>query len=156
MRYKAWADTDLIDAVLARPDLMTVKEGQYATAIIRHYHTVDCIFKAHLLGVPHGFTSPNPAEPATVAELKPLVRAVDDWYVAYALGLDEGELAEKLNLTFTDGEQQLLTRSEILLHVALHGGGHRGQVSLILRMFGATPPPDRLTSYLNRLQNVCG
>ena len=148
MRYKLWADTDLIDTVSALPVLDTAPEGPYFAAIIRHYHTVDCIFRAHLLGVPHEYTSTNPAEPATLQELQQRVRAIDEWYVDYTRELDERDLGQALQVRFTDGQQQLLTRSEILLYVSLHGAGHRGQASLLLRKCGAEPPPDRFTNYL--------
>jgi uncharacterized damage-inducible protein DinB len=150
MRYKLWADVDLIDTVLAHPALDAAPEGPYFAAIIRHYHTVDCIFRAHLLGIPHEYTSANPAEPATLTELKPRLRAIDDWYVEYTRELDERALAQPLSVKFTDGQQQVLTRSDILLHVSLHGAGHRGQVSLLLRKCGAEPPPDRFTNYLRQ------
>jgi uncharacterized damage-inducible protein DinB len=148
MRYKRWADAELLDAVLALPMLPSAPEGSIVTAIIRHFHTVDCIFKAHLLGVPHEYSSTNPAEPAALAELRERVHVVDDWYVEYAQHLDEHALGQALRVEFTDGQEQVLTRSEILHYISLHGGGHRGQVSLLLRKIGAVPPPDRLTNYL--------
>lgn len=151
MRYKLWADADLIATVLAHPALAAVPEAPYFPGIIRHYHTVDCIFRAHLLGIPHEFTSTNPAEPATLLELQPRVQAIDDWYVDYVARVDEHELAQPLQVKFTDGQEQVLTRSEILLYVSLHGAGHRGQVSLLLRKCGAEPPPDRFTNYLRQL-----
>jgi uncharacterized damage-inducible protein DinB len=150
MSYKLWADVDLIHAVQALPVLDTAPEGPYFAAIIRHYHTVDCIFRAHLLGIPHEYTSPNPAEPATLAELQSRVRAIDDWYVEYTRQIDEHALAQPLDVKFTDGQQQVLTRSDILLHVSLHGAGHRAQVGLLLRKCGAEPPPDRFTNYLRQ------
>ncbi len=150
MRYKAWADADLMSAVLALPALHEGPEGQYATAIVRHFHTVDCIFRAHLLGIPHEYTSANPAEPATLSQLQPRVGAIDAWYVEYACSIDERDLGEALEVKFTDGQQQVLTRADILLHVSLHGSSHRGNIGLLLRMRGAEPPPDRFTSYLRR------
>jgi hypothetical protein len=97
MQYKRWADAELIAALLTRPELIgAVPEGSYITAIVRHYHTVDCIFRAHLLGVPHGFDSPNPAEPATLEALREHVAATDAWYVAYARGLSEHDLSAPL------------------------------------------------------------
>jgi uncharacterized damage-inducible protein DinB len=148
MRYKRWADADLLDTVIALPALVDAQEGQFVTAIIRHYHTVDCIFRAHLLGIAHEYTSPNPPEPATLPELQERVSATDAWYVDYARNLEQRELGQVLNVRFTDGQQQLLSRSDILLYVSLHGAGHRGQVSLLIRKCGAEPPPDRFTNYL--------
>lgn len=150
MRYKAWADAALIDSLLNLPALAGTTEGGYVTTIVRHFHTVDCIFKAHLQRVPHGFSSPNPVEPATLEELQPRVAATDAWFVDYTRTLDERALGEVLDVTFTDGAQQRLTRSDMLLHVALHGGGHRAQVAALLQLRGATPPPDRYTNYLKQ------
>lgn len=148
MRYKQWADADLLRAALALPADFPAKEAGYISALIRHYHTVDCIFQAHLLGVPHNYTSPNPAEPATLGELQQRVNAVDAWYVDYTSKLSERELREVLQVTFTDGAQQALRRSDILLHVSQHGTGHRGQVSLFFKLFGLEAPPDRFANFV--------
>jgi uncharacterized damage-inducible protein DinB len=151
MRYKSWADADLIKAALALPTGFPAKEAGYIIAIIRHYHTVDCIFRAHLLGIPHDYTSPNPPEPATLSELQQRVREIDQWYVDYASELDECDFGEVLSVRFTDGAEQTLTRSDILLHVSQHGTGHRGQVSLFIKLYGVEPPPDRITNYLRNV-----
>lgn len=148
MRYKRWADADLLSAALALPSTFPDKEAGYISALIRHYHTVDCIFQAHLFGVPHKYSSPNPAEPATLAELQRAVSAIDEWYVDYTNKLEERELSQVLQVTFTDGSQQALRRSDILLHVSQHGTGHRAQVSLLLKFFGIEPPPDRFANYV--------
>lgn len=148
LRFKAWSDTELLKTLLALPEPMSDPEAGYVVAIIRHYHTVDCIFKAHLLGIPHGFSSPNPPEPSTLTELQTRLREVDDWYLDYTRNLDQRDLGEVLHVKFTDGDQQLLSRSDILTHVALHGAGHRGQVALLLQLKGLRPAPDRFTSFL--------
>jgi uncharacterized damage-inducible protein DinB len=78
------------------------------------------------------------------------LRRVDEWYVEYACRIGEQDLREALHVAFTDGEEQVLTRSDILLHVALHGTYHRGNVGILLRKAGAAPLPDRFTSYLRQ------
>jgi len=128
--------------------------GRYVAAIVRHFHTVDCIFRAHLLGVPHGYTSANPTQPATLAELQQRVQALDDWYVEYAQNLDAQRLTESLHVTFTDGSRQWLTRSDMLLHVAQHGAYHRGNLGILLRVAGAGALPDRFTSYLRQASST--
>jgi uncharacterized damage-inducible protein DinB len=154
MHYKAWADADLLNVVLALPRLATVTEGGYITTIIRHFHTVDCIFRAHLLGIPHAYTSTNPEEPATLPELQQRVSAIDEWYVEYTRNLDARDLSQALRVKLTDGQEQVLTRSDILLYVSLHGAGHRGQASLLLRMCKAEPPPDRFINFLRQPSDV--
>jgi uncharacterized damage-inducible protein DinB len=122
--------------------------GRYVAAIMRHVHTVDCIFRAHLLGTSHTYTSANPEEPRTLGELDQRMAATDDWYVEYARSLDARRLGEALDVTFTDGDRQRLTRWEVLLHVSHHGAYHRGNVGILLRIAGAGALPDRFTSYL--------
>jgi uncharacterized damage-inducible protein DinB len=148
MSYKRWADAALLAAARSLPDSFPELERGYVLAIIRHYHTVDCIFRAHLIGVTHEYTSPNPSEPATLSELQQRVATIDDWYVGHASKLDERELGQVLNVKFTDGQEQTLSRSDILLHVSQHGTGHRGQVALLMQMRGIQPPPDRFPNYL--------
>ena len=41
-----------------------------------------------------------------------------------------------------------MTRGEMLLHVATHAAGHRGQVALLLQKNGIQPFPDRITDFL--------
>jgi len=148
MRYKRWADAELLEAAIALPAVFPEPEGGYITAIIRHFHTVDCIFQAHLLGIPHKYISANPAEPGTLSELQRRVGPVDEWYVDYVSKLDERDLGQVLLVKFTDGQEQTLKRSDILIHVSQHGGGHRAQVSLLMQKCGFVPPPDRFPNYL--------
>lgn len=150
MRYKQWADAELVTAARGLGWLGRALVGRFVTKIVRHFHTVDSIFRAHLLARPHPFTSANPAEPATLDELAARMRDVDAWYVEYARTLDAGDLGEPLSVTFTDGDRQVLTRSDILLHVSQHGAYHRGNVGILLKLGGAGPLPDRFTSYLRR------
>lgn len=152
MFYKRWADAELIQAALALPASFPAKELGYIVAIIRHYHTVDCIFRAHLLGIPRKYTSPNPTEPATLTELQACVAETDEWYVDYASKLDPRALGEVLRVTFTDGAQQALSRGDILLHISQHGTGHRAQVALLLKLCGIEAPPDRFTNYVRSVQ----
>ena len=44
-----------------------------------------------------------------------------------------------------------MTRGEMLLHVATHAAGHRGQVALLLQKNGIQPFPDRITDFLHAL-----
>lgn len=147
-RYKRWADTELMKTANALPRWSRWLVGRYVAAILRHVHTVDCIFRAHLLGTSHPYTSANPAEPKTLSELDECMAATDDWFVEYVRSLEVRRLEEALDVTFTDGDRQRLTRSDILLHVSHHGAYHRGNVGILLRIAGAGALPDRFTSYL--------
>jgi uncharacterized damage-inducible protein DinB len=148
MLHKAWADEALLGAAGRLPWLARLLALPLVVRIVGHFHAVDCIFRAHLTGEAHGYASAHPSAPSTLAALAAQVRSVDGWYVAYARGLDAHRARESLRVTFTDGDRQSLTRTQMLLHVALHGAYHRGNVDVLLRLFGAGALPDRLTSYL--------
>jgi len=55
--------------------------------------------------------------------------------------LDEAALDQEIPYTNSAGLSFHSRRSDILLHVALHGCYHRGQVALLLRRAGNEPQP---------------
>jgi uncharacterized damage-inducible protein DinB len=76
------------------------------------------------------------------------VRDVDAWFVDWARGLNAARAAEVVQVTFTDGAQQRLSRLEMGMHVLLHGVFHRGNAGIVLRLCRVAALPDRLTSFL--------
>jgi uncharacterized damage-inducible protein DinB len=60
---------------------------------------------------------------------------------------------EALAFSFANGEAASMTRGEMLLHVATHAAGHRGQIALLLQKNGIQPYPDRITDFL-RAENA--
>ncbi|MGC4090100.1 MAG: DinB family protein [Polyangiaceae bacterium] len=148
MSYKQWADAELLAAIRSIGPLARLLLGGVLLAIVRHIHAVDRVFRAHLLGIPHGLSSPNPSHPASLDALEESVRSTDAWFVAWARELRASEASEMLLITFTDGSRQRLTRLEMGQHVLLHGAFHRGNAGILLRLCRVPALPDRLTSYL--------
>ena len=58
------------------------------------------------------------------------------------------EVDEAIAFSFSNGEPARMTRGEMLLHVAMHAAGHRGQAALLLQKNGIQPWPDRITDFL--------
>lgn len=144
--YKAWANTELFDV------LETVSsEAELHTAIrtLNHIYVVDRIFQAHLLGEPHGYEATNTKATPTLAELRSDVARTDAWYRQYVAGLSDGELAAKLDFSFTDGDSGRMSREEMLMHVITHGGYHRGNVGQLLKNIAIAPPRDIYTKFLH-------
>ena len=56
-------------------------------------------------------------------------------------GLDEAALARNVHYTNSAGLEFDSTVGDILLHVALHGAYHRGQIALLVRAGGSAPAP---------------
>jgi uncharacterized damage-inducible protein DinB len=55
---------------------------------------------------------------------------------------------EAISFFFANGKPARMTRGEMLLHVAMHAAGHRGQAALLLQKNGIVPWPDRITDFL--------
>ena len=92
--------------------------------------------------------APRSAELPSFDALASKARAIGDWYADYADALRPDEVDEPIAFSFSNGEGARMTRGEMLLHVALHAAGHRGQVALLLQKNGIQPWPDRITDFL--------
>lgn len=149
-RYHAWANVDLFDTLekLDRESYRT--ELQAALRLISHYYVVSRIFAAHLEATPHTFSSDNLEETPTLNELRTSVILSDTWYVNYTSRATCPILAERVAFTFTDGDKGHMSREEMLTHVALHAGYHRGEVGRLLWQLSVTPPWDTFAVYLHQ------
>jgi uncharacterized damage-inducible protein DinB len=113
---------------------------------------VDRIFAAHLRRKGHAYTSANLDEMPTLEALSADMRASDREYIDYVSTLDSGQLAERIDFTFTDGASASMSREEMLLHVVTHGVGHRGQVSAVMLLNSVLPVKDGFTTYLHEAE----
>lgn len=150
--YHAWANDDLfakLDRVEAEPH---AEAFVTILRLISHAHLVARIFAGHLEGLPHGYTSDNLEETPGLAELRRDVAATDAWYLTYVRTVSPEALAEAVAFTFTDGDAGRMTREEMLTHVALHAGYHRGEAGRLLRQIGAPLPWDTFAVYLHQAE----
>jgi uncharacterized damage-inducible protein DinB len=100
-------------------------------------------------GAAHGYTSANPGPIPPLEDLAEALRKSDRWYIDYVSYLDKAQLEERIDFTFTDGKPGQMSREEMLMHVTIHGAGHRGQVSLLMMQNSIMPPGDGFTTYLH-------
>ena len=148
MHQKSWA-TDGLNAVLADNFGRLPKDDQILVLrLLDHIQTVDEIFSHNLQARPHGHRAPRSVELPSLDELVNKARSTAGWYADYADALEPEEVDEVLAFSFSNGEPASMTRGEVLLHVATHGAGHRGQVALLLQKNGIQPFPDRITDFL--------
>lgn len=151
-RYTAWANTRLFDAMTSLP------EGQ-ATAprptgfgnmvnTLNHAYVVDLIWKAHLEGQPHGFSTRNTETQPALEALREAQMEVDRWYIAYADGLSEAAHDEVIHFRFVDGGAGAMTRGDMLLHVVNHKTYHRGYVADMFYQASSRPPTMDLPVFL--------
>jgi uncharacterized damage-inducible protein DinB/putative sterol carrier protein len=146
--YKAKADNEILAAMQLFDAASPAKE--IAITVLNHTYAVDRIFAANLRRAEHGYTSPNPSQAPSLKELSAAIKTSDQWYVDYVSHLDEAQLAERIDFTFTDGLPGRMSREEMLMHVTVHGEYHRGQISLIMMQNSIMPPADGFTSYLHK------
>jgi uncharacterized damage-inducible protein DinB len=148
--YKAWADDELL-AALARLGGESPVTG-LAIKALSHAYIVDRVFAAHLKRKAHGYTSTNFGEMPTLEDLSAAIRASDREYIAYVATLHHGQLVERIDFAFTDGALGRMSREEMLLHVIIHGAGHRGQVSAVILLNGLSPAKDGFTTFLHEAE----
>jgi len=148
MHQKRWA-TNGLNAVLAETlERLPADEQVLVRRLLDHVQTVDEIFSHTLEARPHGHRAPRSTELPSFEELAGKARATADWYADYTDALRAEAVDEVIAFAFSNGEPARLTRGEMLLHVATHSAGHRGQVALLLQKAGIQPWPDRITDFL--------
>ena len=148
--YKAKANEEILTAMRQFDDASPAKE--IAVRVLSHTCVVDRIFAANLTGTEHGYISPNASHAPSLEELSAAIKTSDQWYIDYVSRLDETQLAERIDFTFTDGLPGRMSREEMLMHVTVHGEYHRGQISLIMMQNSIAPPGDGLTTYLHKTE----
>ena len=148
IHYKRWATNGLNSVIAENLERIAADERILVLRLLDHIQAVDEIFSHNLEGRPHGYRAPRSAELPSFAALADKARATADWYCDYADALPPDEVDEALAFSFSNGEPARLTRGEMLLHVAMHAAGHRGQAALLLQKNGIEPWPDRITDFL--------
>ena len=151
-RYNAWADELMFDAVAALPDGEATRERQTLfrnmVHTLNHIYVIDLIWQAHLEGRDHGFEARNTKDHPPLEELRPKQQAIDAWYIEWADKLTDAALAEKVRFTLIGGNEGVMTRGEILLHVVNHTTYHRGFVADLFYQVPVRPPATDLPVYI--------
>jgi uncharacterized damage-inducible protein DinB len=151
-RYKAWADDRLYRKLGELPDTeLTAPRAIVFGSILRtlhHVHAMDLVWKAHLEGVPHFFTTRDPEACPAFAALLEMQRRVDAWYIGYAGSLSQSACEESVEFTFIGGGAGTMTRAEILHHVVNHTTYHRGHIATMIYQIPSEPPTTDLPVFL--------
>ncbi|HEX2889413.1 DinB family protein [Vineibacter terrae] len=148
MHYKRWATNGLNAVIAENLDHIAADERVLVLRLLDHIQAVDEIFGHNLEARPHGYQAPRSAEIPSFDTLADKARSTADWYADYADALRPEKVDEVIAFSFANGEPARMTRGEMLLHVAMHAAGHRGQVALLLQKNGIQPYPDRITDFL--------
>ncbi|KLD65914.1 DinB family protein [Dyella japonica] len=152
LRYRAWADELIYDAVAALPEgASTAPRATIFGNMLRtlsHSWVVDDIFQAHLQGRVHGYTSRNTPEPLPFDELRSRQQAMNGWYLEYASALTPAQAAEVVTFQFIGGGEGRMSREEMVLHVVNHATYHRGFVADMFYQVPVKPPATDLPVFL--------
>lgn len=146
---KSWANNELFSALAEVNAQAHPQVVHMAIRMLNHIYVVDRIFRAHLLGEPHGYSATNTEATPDLGTLQFEVAETDGWYEAYVAQLSDAQLAERIHFSFTDGDGGTMSREEMLTHIVVHGFYHRGNVGQMLKSIEVAPPRDLYTKFLH-------
>lgn len=144
----AWANRQLFAALRSVDSFESQKGADLIVRALDHIHVVRSVFKAHLQGVSHGFTSPQRAVFPSLEELDTEFEAIDRWYVETTEALSPAELERPRDVRFTDGKVVTMTPATMILHVVTHTIHHRGNVDVIMLQAGMPRRRDGFPEFL--------
>ena len=151
-RYSDWADQILFKAIADLPAGAAYRQSATLFGSIlgtlNHNYQVDLIWRAHLLGQKHGFSSRRDVLHPDLAELVKEQSATNQWYIDWAGAQDAQSLAKRLEFNFISGKAASMTRGAMFLHIVNHKTYHRGWVSQMFFDFGMKPPETDLCVFL--------
>lgn len=140
MKHKSWVESEfyaVLGAVPGRNQAGLVKEVGY---YLNHIHIVDQIFKAHLTGQRHGFSSTVSDVVPPLEQLSAASAEMNQWLIDYAGTLDSTSESQPIQFTFTDGDAGCLTRGEMLIHLSTHAMYHLSVMTQPFVREGLKPP----------------
>jgi uncharacterized damage-inducible protein DinB len=148
-KYKAWANAEILERMKSFEQEAQATERHSAIRILNHTYVVDRIFAANLQRLKHEYTATNTTDTPTLEQLESAIETSDAWYVDYVSKLNPENLSESIDFAFTDGALGRMSREEILTHVVLHGGYHRGAIGRIMAQLSIAPGRDVFTGFLH-------
>jgi uncharacterized damage-inducible protein DinB len=156
-QYKAWADRLMFDAVANLPEVEWDRPRQtlFKTMVgtLNHNYVVDRIWQAHLEGRDHGYTARNLVLHPKLADLWQAQQTMNDWVIDWSAKQSDLTLDEAVSFKFISGEQAVMSRGAIFLHLINHASYHRGWVAEMFFQVPAKPPTTDLPVFMVSLDN---
>ena len=152
VRYKRWADGLTFKDVMGLPDGEALRQRptRFGNIVhtLNHVYVVDDIFRHHLEGKKHRYSSRNTDQTPALADLWEAVQEMDRWYVACVDAWTCEDLGKVVHFEFVGGGQGAMTREQIILHVVNHSTYHRGFVSDLMYQVPFTSATNDLPVFL--------
>ncbi|MFB9275174.1 DinB family protein [Cohnella cellulosilytica] len=132
MDHMYWADDALLAGLRGHSD-----ENGEIGRLFRHLLIAEQVWVTRLEGKSSAHLTLW--EESDVASLEPLARDNEQRYKRYIEGLAEADLDRMLDYANQSGAKFRTSIRDILIHVALHGHYHRGQINSALRRQAGIP-----------------
>lgn len=150
--YNAWADDVLFAAMRDLPDEVPYRPSgtlfKSMVGTLNHNYQVDLIWRAHLLGQPHGFTSRRDVLHARFDDIVAAQADMNAWFTGWCATQSAASLDEVVTFRFVSGEPGRMRRSEMLFHLVNHKTYHRGWIAQMFFEAGFVPPESDLPIFL--------
>lgn len=130
--YDTWGNLATLDSIR----LATLAPSSRACAIVAHLIGAGRIWLNRL----HGKSVATEVWPTlTLEQCEAGFRELDESWRKYLDGLKPEDLERKITYVNSRGETWTSAIGDILMHVALHGTYHRGQIAMLVRESGSAP-----------------
>lgn len=150
--YSDWADQVLFKAMTTLPGDAVYKSRTtlFGSMIgtLNHNYQVDLIWRAHLLGQKHGFSTRRDLLHPDLGALVQEQSEINQWYIDWASQQTSESLSEGLSFNFVSGKSAEMTRGGMFLHIVNHKTYHRGWVAEMFFDSGINPPETDLCVFL--------
>jgi len=130
--YDTWGNLATLDSIR----LATLAPSSRACAIVGHLVGSGRLWLDRI----HGRPAATEVWPAlTLEECEAGFRELGSAWSAYLDGLRNADLAQRITYVNSRDEKWKSTLGDVLMHVALHGTYHRGQIAALVRESGGSP-----------------
>lgn len=142
-KYNNWADLVLFEALKSLPEgsVSQSRTSLFGSIIgtLNHNYQVDMIWRAHLEGLKHGFSTRRDLLYPEFSSLTEQQLRTNQWYIDWAKKQDSKSFSESLKFTFVSGKTAVMTKGGMFLHIITHKTYHRGWVSPTFFDHGVNP-----------------
>jgi uncharacterized damage-inducible protein DinB len=130
--YDYWGNLAALDSIR----LATLAPSSRAVAVLAHLIGAGRVWLDRL----EGRASKTEVWPAlTLEQSESEFRWLNAGWTAYVDRLKPADLSRKITYVNSKGERWESAIGDVLMHVALHGTYHRGQIAILVRQSGNSP-----------------
>ena len=141
--YDDWANREVLGSLQALP-----YAPHKAARLAAHIVAVEFVWLARLKGEPDPAVWPEWNLEHTANQQREIAPRLQD----YLRSISANDLAHEMEYSNTKGERWKNSIADILMHTVMHSAYHRGQIAMVLRDTGVTPP---YTDYIQAVRTHC-